>query len=67
MPLDQSAGGAEFVRLARLIGRARGTQTVHIAADSVARVEFALTEVAAVIATTVVSATRATASRSPKA
>lgn len=24
MPLDQSAGGAEFVRLARLVGRARG-------------------------------------------
>jgi len=24
MSLDQSAGGAEFVRLARLVGRARG-------------------------------------------
>ncbi|EIL97822.1 hypothetical protein AB7849_04890 [Rhodanobacter sp. 115] len=24
MPLDQSAGGVEFVRLARLVGRARG-------------------------------------------
>src|SRR5690242_17460498 len=46
------------VVMAQLIGRARGTQTVHIAADSVARVEFALTEVAAVIAPTVVSATR---------
>jgi outer membrane receptor protein involved in Fe transport len=46
------------VVMAQLIGRARGTQTVHIAADSAVRVEFALTEVAAVIAPTVVSATR---------
>ena len=46
------------VVMAQLIGRARGTQTVHVAADSVARVEFSLTEVAAVIAPTVVSATR---------
>jgi len=46
------------VVMAQLIGRARGTQTVHVAADSVARVDFALTEVAAVIAPTVVSATR---------
>ena len=46
------------VVMAQLIGRARSTQTVHITADSVARVEFALTEVAAVIAPTVVSATR---------
>ena len=46
------------VVMAQLIGRARGAQTVHVAADSVARVEFSLTEVAAVIAPTVVSATR---------
>jgi len=48
----------ERVVMAQLIGRARGTQTVDVAADSVARVEFSLTEVAAVIAPTVVSATR---------
>jgi outer membrane receptor protein involved in Fe transport len=46
------------VVMAQRIGRARGTETVHVAADSLARVDFSLTEVAAVIAPTVVSATR---------
>src|SRR5215207_7385225 len=46
------------VVLTQLIGRARGTQNVRVATDSVARVEFSLSEVAAVIAPTVVSATR---------
>jgi iron complex outermembrane recepter protein len=46
------------VVLAQLVGRDRGAQTVHVTADSVARVDFTLTEVAAVIAPTVVSATR---------
>ena len=46
------------VVLTQIIGRARGSQPVHVMADSVARVEFSLAEVAAVIAPTVVSATR---------
>jgi outer membrane receptor protein involved in Fe transport len=46
------------VVMAQRIGRARATETVHVAADSLARVDFSLTEVAAVIAPTVVSATR---------
>jgi iron complex outermembrane receptor protein len=46
------------VVLTQLIGRARGSQPVHVMADSVTRVEFSLAEVAAVIAPTVVSATR---------
>src|SRR3954462_3343860 len=40
----------ERVVLARLIGRARGEQTIHVSADSVARIDFSLAEVAAVIA-----------------
>jgi iron complex outermembrane receptor protein len=48
----------ERVVVARLIGRSRGTQTIHVAADSAARIDFSLAEVAAVIAPTVVSATR---------
>ena len=46
------------VVLTQLIGRARGSQPVRVTADSVARLEFSLAEVAAVIAPTVVSATR---------
>ena len=46
------------VVMAQLIGRARGSQTVHVGADSTAQVDFSLAEVAAVIAPTVVSATR---------
>ena len=46
------------VVMAQLLGRARGSQTVHVAADSAAEVDFSLAEVAAVIAPTVVSATR---------
>src|SRR3954470_16686664 len=46
------------VVMARLIGRARGERAIHLAADSVARIDFSLAEVAAVIAPTVVSATR---------
>jgi iron complex outermembrane recepter protein len=46
------------VVVARLIGRSRGEQTIHVTADSVARIDFSLAEVAAVIAPTVVSATR---------
>jgi iron complex outermembrane recepter protein len=48
----------ERVVMAQLVGRDRGAQTIRVAADSVARVEFSLAEVAAVIAPTVVSATR---------
>ena len=48
----------ERIVLAQLIGRDRGAQTVRVTADSVTQVEFSLTEVAAVIAPTVVSATR---------
>jgi len=43
---------------AQLIGRARGTQTVRVTAGTVVRADFSLAEVAAVIAPTVVSATR---------
>lgn len=46
------------VVLAQLVGRDRGAQTVRIVADSVARADFSLAEAAAVIAPTVVSATR---------
>ncbi len=46
------------VVMAQLIGRARGTQAVHVTADSTTQAAFSLTEVAAVIAPTVVSATR---------
>jgi len=46
------------VVMAQLIGRAPGSQTVHVGADSTAQVDFSLAEVAAVIAPTVVSATR---------
>jgi iron complex outermembrane recepter protein len=46
------------VVLAQLVGRDRGAQAIHITTDSVARADFSLTEVAAVIAPTVVSATR---------
>ena len=42
----------------QLIGRARGSQPVRVTADSVTHIEFSLAEVAAVIAPTVVSATR---------
>src|SRR5215218_8854232 len=42
--------------MARLIGRGRGDQAVHVTADSAARIDFSLAEVAAVIAPTVVSA-----------
>ena len=42
----------------QLIGRERGSQNVRVSSDSVTRVEFSLAEVAAVIAPTVVSATR---------
>ena len=48
----------ERVVMAQLIGRDRGAQTVLVTVDSVARVDFSLAEVAAVIAPTVVSATR---------
>jgi iron complex outermembrane recepter protein len=48
----------ERIVLAQLIGRDRGAQTVRVSADSVTQVDFSLTEVAAVIAPTVVSATR---------
>ena len=44
--------------LTQIIGRARGSQSVRVMADSVAHVDFTLAEVAAVIAPTVVSATR---------
>ena len=44
--------------LTQIIGRARGSQSVRVMADSVAHVDFTLVEVAAVIAPTVVSATR---------
>ena len=46
------------VILAQMIGRGRGAHSVRVSADSVARVDFSLTEVAAVMAPTVVSATR---------
>ncbi len=46
------------VVFAQLIGRARATQAIHVATDTIARAEFSLTEVAAVIAPMVVSATR---------
>ena len=46
------------VVLTQIIGRERGSQAVRVTADSVTRVEFSLAEVAAVIAPTVVSATR---------
>src|SRR5688572_20598368 len=46
------------VVLAQLVGRDRGAQTIHITTDSITQVDFSLTEVAAVIAPTVVSATR---------
>jgi outer membrane receptor protein involved in Fe transport len=46
------------VVVTQMIGRERGSQNVRVGADSVARVEFSLAEVAAVIAPTVVSATR---------
>jgi outer membrane receptor protein involved in Fe transport len=46
------------VVMTQLIGRERGSQNVRVSSDSVARVEFSLAEVAAVIAPTVVSATR---------
>ena len=46
------------VVMAQLIGRARGSQPVHVGADSTAQIDFSLAEVAAVIAPTVVSATR---------
>src|SRR5689334_14025463 len=48
----------ERVVLAQMVGRARGSQTVEVTKDSVARTEFSLAEVAVVIAPTVVSATR---------
>ena len=48
----------ERVVLAQLVGRDRGAQTIRVAADSTAQANFALAEVAAVIAPTVVSATR---------
>ena len=48
----------ERVVFAQMIGRARSAQAVHVNADTVARAEFSLTEVAAVIAPMVVSATR---------
>jgi outer membrane receptor protein involved in Fe transport len=48
----------ERIVLAQLIGRDRGAQTVRVSADSITQVDFSLTEVAAVIAPTVVSATR---------
>ena len=44
--------------LAQMVGRARGAQTVQVTTDSLAHVDFSLVEVAAVIAPTVVSATR---------
>ena len=46
------------VVLTQLIGRERGSRAVRVTADSVTQVEFSLAEVAAVIAPTVVSATR---------
>ena len=48
----------ERVVLAQLVGRDRGAHTVRVGADSTSVVDFSLTEVAAVIAPTVVSATR---------
>src|SRR5688572_8485342 len=48
----------ERVVLAQLVGRDRGAQTVRVTADSTTRADFALAEAAAVIAPTVVSATR---------
>ena len=48
----------ERVVLAQLVGRDRGAQTIRVTADSTARADFSLAEVAAVIAPTVVSATR---------
>jgi len=48
----------ERVVMAQLVGRDRGAQTVRVAGDSTTQVDFSLTEVAAVIAPTVVSATR---------
>jgi iron complex outermembrane recepter protein len=48
----------ERVVMAQLVGRDRGAQTVRVAADSVAQADFSLAEAAAVIAPTVVSATR---------
>jgi len=48
----------EHVITTRLIGHARGAQAVQVTADSVVHVDFSLAEVAAVIAPTVVSATR---------
>jgi outer membrane receptor protein involved in Fe transport len=44
--------------IAQVIGRARAVQAIHVAVDTVAQAEFSLTEVAAVIAPMVVSATR---------
>jgi len=49
--------GERIVR-AQLVGRDRGAQTVKVVADSVTHADFSLTEVAAVIAPSVVSATR---------
>jgi outer membrane receptor protein involved in Fe transport len=48
----------ERVVMAQLVGRDRGALTIRVTADSTARADFSLTEVAAVIAPTVVSATR---------
>ena len=48
----------ERVVTTRFIGHARGAQTIQVMADSVVHVDFSLAEVAAVIAPTVVSATR---------
>jgi iron complex outermembrane receptor protein len=48
----------ERVVMAQLVGRDRGAQTIRVVADSATQVDFSLTEVAAVIAPTVVSATR---------
>ena len=48
----------ERVVMAQLVGRARGAQTINVTADSLVQADFSLTEVAAVIAPTVVSATR---------
>lgn len=48
----------ERVVLAQLVGRDRGALTVRVSADTTVRADFSLAEVAAVIAPTVVSATR---------
>jgi iron complex outermembrane receptor protein len=49
--------GARVV-LAQLVGRDRGAQTIRVTAERTAQADFTLAEVAAVIAPTVVSATR---------